>query len=156
MIDSGWKFEIIHCIRFANGALVLLIYCKFRVQTWCNMSHPIDIFVGEKIRHRRWQIGLTQHELARKVGVKFQQIQKYECATNRVSASRLWEIATAQSVPISYYFQGTGNDGSPESLTSDIPEEFLHSKEIAVLVRSYFDIPTDRRKKFLELLRSLC
>lgn len=120
------------------------------------MSHPIDIRVGERIRHRRWQIGLTQIELAEKVGVKFQQIQKYECATNRVSASRLWEIAAAQSVPISYYFQGSSHkEDTTSSLMYDIPYEFLSSKEITTLVRSYFDIPTSQRAKFLELMRAL-
>jgi len=57
------------------------------------MSHPVDVHVGKRIRHRRWMNGTTQQQLAERVGIKFQQIQKYETGMNRVSASRLWDIA---------------------------------------------------------------
>jgi transcriptional regulator with XRE-family HTH domain len=68
------------------------------------MPHPVDLLVGKKIRHRRWALGMTQAELAEMVGVRFQQVQKYEIGTNRVSASRLWEISQALKVPISFFF----------------------------------------------------
>ena len=51
------------------------------------MKHPVDAHVGKRIRHRRWMVGMTQQQLAEKVGIKFQQIQKYETGMNRVSAS---------------------------------------------------------------------
>jgi transcriptional regulator with XRE-family HTH domain len=51
-------------------------------------------------------VGMTQQQLAEKVGIKFQQIQKYETGMNRVSASRLWDISEALSVPVSYFFEG--------------------------------------------------
>ena len=57
------------------------------------MTHPVDKHVGKKIRQRRWLVGMTQQQLAAEVGIKFQQIQKYETGANRVSASRLWDIA---------------------------------------------------------------
>ena len=62
------------------------------------MKHNVDVHVGKRIRHRRWMIGMTQQQLAEKVGIKFQQIQKYETGMNRVSASRLWDIAQAVEV----------------------------------------------------------
>ena len=62
------------------------------------MKHPVDAHVGKRIRHRRWMVGMTQQQLADKVGIKFQQIQKYETGMNRVSASRLWDIADALGV----------------------------------------------------------
>ena len=56
------------------------------------MKHPVDLHVGQRVRQRRWLLGMTQQQLAEKVGIKFQQIQKYETGTNRISSSRLWDI----------------------------------------------------------------
>ena len=69
------------------------------------MPHPVDIHVGSVIRKLRRDAGMTQQQLADMVGIKFQQIQKYETGANRVSASRLWEISRALSVPISRFFE---------------------------------------------------
>ena len=62
------------------------------------MKHPVDVHVGKRVRHRRWMVGMTQQQLGDIVGIKFQQIQKYETGMNRVSASRLWDIADALGV----------------------------------------------------------
>ncbi|MGB0922194.1 MAG: helix-turn-helix domain-containing protein [Alphaproteobacteria bacterium] len=70
------------------------------------MSHPVDEFVGQRLRHRRWLVGMTQQQLGEAVGIKFQQIQKYESGVNRVSASRLWDISRALSVPVAFFFEG--------------------------------------------------
>ncbi len=70
------------------------------------MKHNVDVHVGKRIRHRRWMIGMTQQQLAEKVGIKFQQIQKYETGMNRVSASRLWDIAETLGVHIGFFFEG--------------------------------------------------
>src|SRR5690606_41392984 len=70
------------------------------------MTHPVDVHVGKRIRHRRWLLGMTQQQLAEQVGIKFQQIQKYETGANRVSASRLWDIADSLGVPVSFFFEG--------------------------------------------------
>jgi transcriptional regulator with XRE-family HTH domain len=67
------------------------------------MTHPVDTHVGTKIRQRRWLVGMTQQQLAAEVGIKFQQIQKYETGANRVSASRLWDIAATLDLVRSYY-----------------------------------------------------
>ena len=75
------------------------------------MAHPVDIHVGRRVRLRRWFRGMTQLELGERVGIRFQQIQKYEAGTNRISASRMWEIAAAMEVPMSYFFEGI--DGQP-------------------------------------------
>lgn len=69
------------------------------------MPHPVDAHVGSVIRKRRREISMTQQQLAEQVGIKFQQIQKYETGVNRVSASRLWEISRALSVPIDHFFK---------------------------------------------------
>ena len=70
------------------------------------MPHAVDVHVGKRIRQRRWLIGMTQQTLAESVGIKFQQIQKYETGANRVSASRLWDIAEVVGVPVSFFFEG--------------------------------------------------
>ena len=77
------------------------------------MAHPVDQHVGQQMRHRRWMIGMTQQQLADAVGIRFQQIQKYETGANRVSASRLWDIAAAMDVSVGFFFEGlnTAEDG---------------------------------------------
>lgn len=68
------------------------------------MPHPVDVHVGYMIRTTRRARGLTQQMLAARIGVKFQQVQKYETGANRVSASRLWEIASVLDVPVNHFF----------------------------------------------------
>ena len=66
------------------------------------MKHPVDLHVRQRVRQRRWLLGMTQQHLDEKVGIKFQQIQKYETGTNRVSSSRLWDISEVMDVPVSF------------------------------------------------------
>ncbi|MBB4796834.1 transcriptional regulator with XRE-family HTH domain [Brevundimonas bullata] len=75
------------------------------------MAADIDLHLGRRLRRRRRLLGLTQQQLAVQVGVRFQQIQKYECGANRISAARLWELAEALSTPISYFYDGLGEAG---------------------------------------------
>ena len=70
------------------------------------MKHSVNIHVGRRVRHCRWMQGMTQQQLGDKVGVKFQQIHKYETGANRISASRMWGIAAALDVPVTFFFDG--------------------------------------------------
>jgi transcriptional regulator with XRE-family HTH domain len=70
---------------------------------------PIDIHVGGRIRTRRIYLDMRQEELARELGLTFQQVQKYESGANRVSASRLWEIAAILKTPLAYFFDQASN-----------------------------------------------
>ena len=118
------------------------------------MTHPVDQFVGQRIRHRRWMVGMTQQDLAEKVGIKFQQIQKYETGANRVSASRLWDIAQAMEVDVSFFF--VGYDGANELETAQSPSrDILSDKEALELVKSYYSIPENQRRKLFDLARVL-
>ncbi|MGH1416564.1 MAG: helix-turn-helix domain-containing protein [Pelagimonas sp.] len=120
------------------------------------MAHPVDVHVGKRIRHRRWLVGMTQQQLAEKVGIKFQQIQKYETGANRVSASRLWDIADALEVKVSFFFEGIETEGAEASQTSDsVPADILGDKEALDLVRSYYAIPENQRRRLFELARVL-
>ena len=118
------------------------------------MAHPVDAHVGKRIRHRRWLIGMTQQQLAEQVGIKFQQIQKYETGANRVSASRLWDIADALSVPVSFFFEGL-QDGKAAAPKQSVPEDLMGDKEALDLVRSYYAIPENQRRRLFELARVL-
>lgn len=115
------------------------------------MKHPVDAHVGKRIRHRRWMVGMTQQQLADKVGIKFQQIQKYETGMNRVSASRLWDIADALGVSISFFFEGLG-DGQ---VVSQAQGDMMADKEALELVRSYYAIPEAQRRRLFDLARVL-
>ena len=125
------------------------------------MKHPVDVHVGKRVRHRRWMVGMTQQQLAEKVGIKFQQIQKYETGMNRISASRLWDIADAVSVPVSYFFDGMETDADQTDGAQDrpdaggIPGDLLADKEALELVRCYYAIPENQRRRLFELARVL-
>lgn len=68
------------------------------------MAHMVDEHVGCRIREERLRAGLSLKELSAMVGVRYQQLQKYEHAMNRVSASRLWDIASALDLPVQTFF----------------------------------------------------
>jgi transcriptional regulator with XRE-family HTH domain len=72
-------------------------------------ANPIDRHVGVRIRVRRKELGISQERLGERIGLTFQQIQKYERAANRVSASKLWEMARALDVSVGYFFHGLRN-----------------------------------------------
>ncbi len=70
------------------------------------MANEIDTHLGRRLRRRRKLLGLTQQQIAAACGVRFQQIQKYECGANRISAARLWQIAVTLGVAVDYFFEG--------------------------------------------------
>ena len=115
------------------------------------MKHSVDVHVGKRIRHRRWMIGMTQQQLAEAVGIKFQQIQKYETGMNRVSASRLWDSARALEVPVSFFFDGLHE----ETAVTEVEGDILGDKEALQLVRAYYAMPVAQRRQIFELARVL-
>ena len=119
------------------------------------MKHPVDVHVGMRARHRRWMVGMTQQQLGDKVGIKFQQIQKYETGANRVSASRLWDIADALDVEVSFFFEGLDSDTAERDEGSAVPADLLGDKEALDLVRSYYAIPENQRRRLFDLARVL-
>ena len=74
------------------------------------MTNEIDRHLGKRLRQRRRTLGLTQQQIAEAVGVRFQQIQKYECGANRISAARLWLLAKALESPVGAFFDGLGEE----------------------------------------------
>lgn len=119
------------------------------------MKHPVDVHVGKRIRHRRWTLGTTQQQLADRVGIKFQQIQKYETGANRVSASRLWDIAAALGVPVSFFFEGMDGQDHAGIGRGESPGDLLSDREALELLRSYYAIPEAQRRRLFDLARVL-
>ena len=75
--------------------------------------NPVDKYVGSRVRMRRIMLGMSQEKLGEALGLTFQQVQKYEKGTNRVGASRLWELSRVLGVPITYFFEGLEPDTQP-------------------------------------------
>ncbi len=119
------------------------------------MKHPVDVYVGKRIRHRRWMNGTTQQQLAEAVGIKFQQIQKYETGMNRVSASRLWDISKVLDVQISYFFEGLDDSVEESNAGGGVAGDVLTDKEALELLRSYYAIPENQRRRLFDLARVL-
>ncbi len=97
-------------------------------------------------------VGMTQQQLGDRVGIKFQQIQKYETGTNRISASRIWDIAATMEVPVSFFFEGI--DGQAPD-TGEARGDILTDKEALDLVRAYYAIPENQRRRLFDLARVL-
>lgn len=116
------------------------------------MKNPIDLHIGQRVRHRRWLLGMTQQQLAQAVGIRFQQIQKYESGANRISASRLWDLSRALEMPVSFFFDGleTGKDAG--NATDD---GLLQNKETMDLIRAYYALHESPRRRLLELAKAL-
>jgi transcriptional regulator with XRE-family HTH domain len=117
--------------------------------------HPTDLHVGTRIRTLRALAGLNQTELATRVGVTFQSIQKYERGTNRVSASRLQEIAEVLGVPIAAFFEGVGQ-AAPAPPVDDAAADDVTSREIRELNAGFAAIKDKSlRQAVLHLLRNV-
>jgi transcriptional regulator with XRE-family HTH domain len=117
------------------------------------MGNDIDLHLGKRLRRRRRLLGLTQQQLAGSVGVRFQQIQKYECGANRISAARLWSLAEALEVPVGYFYDGL--DAAARREPSAEGGEVLARKETLDLVRAYYQLGERPRRRLLDLAKSL-
>ena len=120
--------------------------------------NPVDRHVGLRLRMRRKELGISQEKLAEAIGLTFQQVQKYERAANRVSASKLWEMARALSTSIGYFYEGLGD--SVETPGSNLPREsmqdFLMTPEGLELAATFPKIPRGKvRRRVLDLVRAM-
>jgi transcriptional regulator with XRE-family HTH domain len=142
-----------------------LIHIKIEDKGYVFMpSHPVDTFVGNKLRARRIMLGLSQEAIGRAIGVTFQQIQKYERGINRMGSSRLYDFGKILSVPIAYFFEGyevQSNDTNAYAAglaeeADGFEHEKISSRETLELVRAYYSIKDEKvRKKFSDLLKSM-
>jgi len=122
----------------------------------------VDMHVGARIRMRRRFLGISQQSLAAQLGITFQQVQKYERGANRVSASKLYEVACALNTPVTYFFEGladplvgTGEPKQVQALEQSIGA-FLQSSEGVELASMFARVDRPRtRRMILDLVRTL-
>jgi transcriptional regulator with XRE-family HTH domain len=118
------------------------------------MVNSIDIHVGRRLRRRRRLLGMTQQGLGEQVGIRFQQIQKYECAANRISASRLFDLSEALHVPVQYFYDGLSNEEAAND-SHALPADILTQGETMELVRAYYTLDESTRRRLLELAKAM-
>jgi len=112
-----------HALSLAHVAL-LEDSAAPREPTYRAQLGAINEHLGRRLRRRRRQLGLTQAGLAQTGGVRFQQIQKYECGANAMSAYRLWDLARCLEIPVSYFYLGLAEADGP-ALETEVASEFI-------------------------------
>lgn len=107
-----------------------------------NEAHPIDVYVGGRMRLRRIQLGLSQGALASKIGVSFQAVQKYESGDIRISASRLYDVARVLEVSPGFFFEGypDGIVAKNIAVEASPANETFDRREVMSLIRGYYGI----------------
>lgn len=118
------------------------------------MKHPVDHHVGQRIRYRRLLLGMSQQQLADGLGLRFQQVQKYETGMNRVSASKLWSLAGVLGVPVGFFFEGLPDPGEGRAEGPARTEVVLDRKAVT-LARTYQGLPAAMQRQLFALARTL-
>jgi transcriptional regulator with XRE-family HTH domain len=122
------------------------------------VTDETDLRLGKRLYHRRRLLGMTQKELASQLGVRFQQIQKYECGATRVSASRLYDLTRALSVSVQYFFDDIATANLLPRTVNDTDQmegDILSQDETLELVRAYYRLSERPRRRLLELAKAL-
>ena len=125
--------------------------------------HPVDVHVGRRVRERRIELGISQEKLAAELGLTFQQVQKYERAANRISASRLYRMGMTLGVDVPYFFEGYREAGAGSGFAEPPAAAFesdpLQRREAIELLDAFRAIgdPAERAKMLVlgRLLKSL-
>jgi transcriptional regulator with XRE-family HTH domain len=109
-------------------------------------ADPIDIYVGKRVRMRRMMLGMSQSNLGEALGVSFQQLQKYEKGTNRISASRLQGVSQVLQAPVDVFFEGAPSDGGQSHSQTGVPSpqyvsDYLATSEGLHLTKAFMRIP---------------
>lgn len=122
-------------------------------------ANAIDRKIGQRVRSRRLEIGMSQERLAELLGVTFQQVQKYEKGVNRIAASRLHDIATSLDMPVARFFEGlTGGRaaGGVAEPRQDYVDDVLATPEGAQLMQLFASIKNVKvRRRVIELVKAL-
>lgn len=138
-----------------------------RGQLSAEQLKSIDVAVGAQVRLRRILLGLSQEAVSKVIGLTFQQLQKYEHGTNRISGSRLYQLSLILHVPVSYFFETVDVEGGPEAAQEaydavnlhdieDMPSDLMKKRKTVELVRAFYAIEDDRqRTAALNLLKTL-
>lgn len=122
--------------------------------------HPVDIHVGSRVRMRRILVGMSQEKLGEQLGLTFQQVQKYEKGSNRVGASRLFEISRILDVPVSFFYDGLSSvpraaAGLDEKPQAAFDTSVMTSPDGIALNRAFFRIKDAMmRRRILDLVKT--
>lgn len=123
--------------------------------------NPIDKHVGSRVRMRRMMISMSQEKLGERLGITFQQVQKYEKGTNRIGASRLQQIATILGVPVSFFFEGAPQaDNSPSGFSDGgspaYVSDFLATSEGLALSKAFMKVTDPKvRRRIVDLVEAM-
>lgn len=123
--------------------------------------NPIDKHVGSRVRMRRMMISMSQEKLGERLGITFQQIQKYEKGTNRIGASRLQQSAIALGVPVAFFFEGapvpTGSSGGfSESASPAYVSDFLATSDGLSLTKAFMKVQDPKvRRRIVDLVEAI-
>lgn len=120
--------------------------------------NPTDKHVGARVRLRRLALKLSQTALADALGVTFQQVQKYEKGTNRISASSLQKVSEVLDVPVSFFFEGAKSSARPASGQSKLAfglTDFLKDRQAVRLAEAYTNLPRNLQKRVVDLVQEL-
>jgi transcriptional regulator with XRE-family HTH domain len=123
--------------------------------------NPIDKHVGSRVRMRRMMINMSQEKLGEKLGITFQQIQKYEKGTNRVGASRLQQIANVLGVPVGFFFEGapsveSSSGGFTESASPAYVSDFLATSDGLALTKAFMKVSDSKiRRRIVDLVEAI-
>jgi transcriptional regulator with XRE-family HTH domain len=127
-------------------------------------ANPIDIHVGSRVRFRRMLLGMSQEKLGEKLGLTFQQVQKYEKGINRIGASRLYDLAQVLGVSVQFFYEeapvpedrSVTQEGASDGPDEHSIVEFLRSRDGLELNRAFVRIPDVKaRRAIVDLVRSL-
>lgn len=116
---------------------------------------PVDVHVGARVRARRTLLGLSQQRLGTELDLTFQQVQKYEQGTNRIGASRLYELSRILDVPVGYFFEDMPEElaGRRTRADADTPSrDVLSKRETLELVRAFYCIENRQARTALATL----
>jgi transcriptional regulator with XRE-family HTH domain len=131
------------------------------MKTTKKSPNPIDRHVGSRVRMRRMMVSMSQEKLGERLGITFQQVQKYEKGTNRIGASRLQQIATVLSVPVAFLFEGAPvPDGSVSGLSEPASpvyvSEFLATSEGLALTKAFMKVKDPKvRRRIVDLVEAI-
>ena len=133
-------------------------------ETQGRKPNPVDVHVGSRVRYRRMIIGMSQEKLGEKMNLTFQQIQKYEKGTNRIGASRLFQLSKILEVPVGYFFEDAFAHAAPAHAMHGLHEpeqegyllDFLNSREGLDLNKAFARIQDPKvRRRVIDLVRAL-
>jgi|ERR1700754_5165189 transcriptional regulator with XRE-family HTH domain len=130
------------------------------IKTTKKTPNPIDRHVGSRVRMRRMMISMSQEKLGERLGITFQQVQKYEKGTNRIGASRLHQISSILGVPVAFFYEGAPNaEGTPGSTESGNPpyvSDFLATSEGLALTKAFMKVGDAKvRRRIVDLVEAM-